>query len=83
MPYAIQLACLAMGLSVEEAFRAATLGAARSLRRDDVGHLGSGAHGDLVVLDATHEADVVAHLGGRAVSATVIGGVVESGGEQG
>ncbi len=40
MPYAIQLACLAMGLSVDEAFRAATLGAARSLRRDDVGHLG-------------------------------------------
>ena len=26
MPYAIQLACLAMGLSVDEAFRAATLG---------------------------------------------------------
>jgi imidazolonepropionase len=76
MPYAIQLACLAMGLSVEEAFRAATLGAARSLRRDDVGHLGTGAHGDLVVLDAAHEADVVAHLGGRAVTSTVVGGVL-------
>jgi imidazolonepropionase len=76
MPYAIQLACLAMGLSVEEAFRAATLGAARSLRRDDVGHLGTGAHGDLVVLDAAHEADVVAHLGGQAVTSTVVGGVL-------
>lgn len=76
MPYAIQLACLAMGLSVEEAFRAATLGAARSLRRDDVGHLGVGAHGDLVVLDAEHEADVVAHLGGPAVRVTVLGGAV-------
>ena len=74
MPYAVQLACLAMGLSVDEAFRAATLGAARSLRRDDVGHLGAGAWGDLVVLEAEHEADVVAHLGGRAVRATVIGG---------
>lgn len=74
MPYAVQLACLAMGLSVDEAFRAATLGAARSLRRDDVGHLGAGAWGDLVVLDAEHEADVVAHLGGEAVRATVIGG---------
>ncbi len=63
MPYAIQLACLAMGLSVDEAFRAATLGAAHSLRRDDVGHLGVGAWGDLAVLDAEHEADVVAHLG--------------------
>ncbi len=74
MPYAIQLACLAMGLSVDEAFRAATLGAAHSLRRDDVGHLAVGAWGDLAVLDAEHEADVVAHLGGQAVRQTVIGG---------
>ncbi len=76
MPYAVQLACLAMGLSVAEAFRAATLGAAHSLRRDDVGHLGVGACGDLAVLDAEHEADVVAHLGGRPVTATVVGGRV-------
>jgi imidazolonepropionase len=75
MPYAVQLACLAMGLSVAEAFRAATLGAAHSLRRDDVGHLAVGAHGDLVVLAAEHEADVVAHLGGAAVTTTVVGGV--------
>ena len=74
MPYAIQLACLAMGLSVDEAFRAATLGAARSLRRDDIGHLGPGAWGDLAVLAAEHEADVVAHLGGPTVGHTVIGG---------
>jgi imidazolonepropionase len=64
-----------MGLSVAEAFRAATLGAAHSLRRDDVGHLAVGAHGDLVVLAAEHEADVVAHLGGAAVTTTVVGGV--------
>ncbi len=76
MPYAIQLACLAMGLSVDEAFRAATLGAARSLRREDVGHLGVGARGDLAVLAAEHEADVVAHLGGRPVDRTVLGGTV-------
>jgi imidazolonepropionase len=74
MPCVIQLACLAMGLSVDEAFRAATLGAAHSLRRDDVGHLSPGAWGDLAVLDAEHEADVVAHLGGRAVRQTVVGG---------
>jgi imidazolonepropionase len=78
MPYAIQLGCLAMGLSVEEAFRAATLGGAHALRRDDVGHLGAGAHGDLAVLDAAHEADLVAHLGaGRPVTATVVGGVLQ------
>ncbi|MEZ5116969.1 MAG: imidazolonepropionase [Candidatus Nanopelagicales bacterium] len=79
MPYAIQLACLAMGLSVDEAFRAATLGAAHSLRRDDVGHLRPGAKADLAVLDAAHEADVVAHLGGRPVSTTVVGGEVYTG----
>jgi imidazolonepropionase len=71
----MQLACLAMGLSVDEAVRAATLGAAHSLRRDDVGHLGLGAHGDLAVLAAEHEADLVAHLGSRAVATTVVGGV--------
>ena len=75
MPYVIQLGCLAMGLSVEEAFRAATVGAAHSLRRTDVGHLGVGARGDLAVLDTEHEADVVAHLGGSAVSATVVSGI--------
>ncbi|MBA2768610.1 MAG: imidazolonepropionase [Sporichthyaceae bacterium] len=75
MPYAIQLACLAMGLPVDEAFRAATLGSAHALRREDVGHLGFGAWGDCAVLTAEHEADVVAHLGGRAVGTTVVGGV--------
>jgi imidazolonepropionase len=75
MPYVIQLACLAFGMPVQEAFRAATLGSARALRRDDVGHLGAGARGDLAVLDAEHEADLVAHLGARPVRATVVGGV--------
>ncbi len=76
MPYAVQLGCLGYGLSVAEAFRAATAGAARALRRTDVGHLGVGARGDLAVLDADHEADVVAHLGARAVRRTVIGGTL-------
>jgi imidazolonepropionase len=75
MPYVIQLACLDFGLSVEEAFRAATSGGAAALRRDDIGHLGVDACGDLAVLAADHEADVVAHLGARAVDVTVIGGV--------
>jgi imidazolonepropionase len=74
MPYVIQLACLAMGLSVDEAFRAATLGGAHALHRNDVGHLGLGARGDLVVLEAEHEADVVAHLGAPAVRHVVVGG---------
>lgn len=75
MPYVIQLACLQMGLSVAEAFRAATLGAAHALRHDDRGHLGRGAWADLAVLEAAHEADLVAHLGAsRPVRQTVVGG---------
>ena len=74
MPYAVQLACLAMGLPVEEALRAATLGGARALRRDDIGHLGTGARGDLVVLEADHEADLVAHLGVNPIAHTVVAG---------
>ncbi|MBV9485407.1 MAG: imidazolonepropionase [Frankiaceae bacterium] len=74
MPYAVQLACLAMGLSIDEALRAATLGGAAALRRTDVGHLSVGARGDLAVLASDHEVDVVAHLGANAVWSTVIGG---------
>jgi len=76
VPYAIQLACLAYGLSVAEAFAAATVGAAAALRRTDVGHLGVGARGDLAVLAEEHEADLVAHLGARPVTHTVVGGAV-------
>jgi imidazolonepropionase len=76
MPYVIQLACLAYGLPVAEAFRAATLGSAAALRRDDVGHLSVGARGDLAVLAAEHEADLVAHLGSRPVDKTVVAGAV-------
>ncbi len=74
MPYAVQLACLAMGLPVDIALRAATLGGARALRLDDAGHLGVGARGDLVVLAAEHEADLVAHLGVGGVARTVVAG---------
>ena len=52
MPLMIALAVREMRMTVTEAVRAATLGGARALRRDDVGHLGLGARADLVVLDA-------------------------------
>ncbi len=75
MPYVLSLACLGLGMTVEAALRAATRGAAAALRKEDVGHLGPGAYGDLVVLEAEHEADLVAHLGAPGVRRTVIGGV--------
>jgi imidazolonepropionase len=39
-------------MTVAEAVRAATLGGAHALHRDDVGHLRLGARADLAVLDA-------------------------------
>ena len=74
MPYAMQLACLAMGLDVETTLRAATLGGAAALRRTDIGNLGIGAKGDLVLVNSDHEADVLGHLGTQAVIQTVVDG---------
>lgn len=76
MPYAIQLACLGMGLGIDEALEAATAGGAKALRRTDIGNLRVGAQGDLVVVNSDHEADLVTHLGVPAVSHTVVAGRV-------
>lgn len=52
MPLAIALAVRELGMTPLEALAAATRGGARALRRGDVGHLGVGARGDAVILDA-------------------------------
>lgn len=52
MPFCVALAVREMGLSPAEAVRAATLGGAEALGRDDVGHLAPGASADLAVLEA-------------------------------
>ncbi|WP_374999885.1 imidazolonepropionase [Aeromicrobium sp. CTD01-1L150] len=52
MAFCIAMAVREMGMSPREALWAATAGGARSLRRDDVGHLRVGAQADLVVLRA-------------------------------
>lgn len=79
VPYALQLAAPLLGLSVSEAIRAATVGGAAALRRPDLGVLKLNAPGDLVVLEAEHEADLLAHLGAPAVRTTIVGGVPVSG----
>jgi len=71
MPYAMQLAVLAMGLPVDVVLKAATLGGAQALRRNDIGHLGIGSQGDFVVIDSEHEADVVVHLGSNGLVTSV------------
>jgi imidazolonepropionase len=52
MPFCIALAVRELGMSIEEALLAATLGGALALRRTDIGRLAPGARADAVVLDA-------------------------------
>ncbi|MGX9872710.1 imidazolonepropionase [Streptomyces cellulosae] len=52
MPFCIALAVRDMGMTPDEAVRAATAGGAAALRRTDVGRLVPGAYADLVMLDA-------------------------------
>ena len=52
MPFVLALAVRELGLHPDEAVRAATVGGAKALRRDDVGHLSVGARADFIVLDA-------------------------------
>jgi hypothetical protein len=49
------------------------------LRRPDLGVLRLTHPGDLIVLEAGHEADLLAHLGAPAVRTTIVGGVPVSG----
>ncbi|MGB3684255.1 MAG: amidohydrolase family protein [Ornithinimicrobium sp.] len=52
MPFVIALAVREMGMTPAQAVRAATLTAAKALRRDDIGHVRVGSRADLAVLDA-------------------------------
>ena len=52
MPFIIALAVREMRMTAAEALWAATAGAARSLRRDDIGVLSPGSRADLTVIDA-------------------------------
>ena len=77
MPLCVALAVREMGMSPAEAVRAATLGGAQALDRDDVGHLRVGARADLVVLEAPSAIHLAyrpgvplvreVHVGGRRV----------------
>jgi len=55
MPFCIAVAVRDMGMTPAEALRAATVGGAAALRRDDVGRIAPGMRADLVLLRApTH-----------------------------
>ena len=52
MPFCIALAVREMHMTVDESLYAATMGGAKALRRNDIGHLSIGANADLVLLNA-------------------------------
>lgn len=74
MGLAIALAVRELGMTPVEALWAATSGGARALQRDDVGHLGVGARGDAVVLDAPDYRHLAYRPGVPLVAEVVIGG---------
>jgi imidazolonepropionase len=74
MSFCIALAVRDLGMTVDEALRAATLGGAMALGRDDVGRLAPGARADAVVLNAPSYIDLVYRPGVPLVAASFVGG---------
>ncbi|GAA1687679.1 imidazolonepropionase [Microcella alkalica] len=73
MPLALALAVREMGVTPLEALEAATVGGARALRRDDVGHVRVGSRGGVVLLDAPSHSWLAYRVGVPLVR-DVIGG---------
>ena len=76
MPFVIAVACSEYGMSADEAVRAATWGGAQALRRDDIGHLATGAAADMVVIDGEHWVDLAYHPGMDVIRNVVKAGQV-------
>lgn len=78
MPFCIALGVRELGLTPTEALRAATLGGAAALRRDDIGHLRPGARADLVVLDAPSHIHLAYRPGVPLVARTLRAPAIDS-----
>lgn len=77
MQLVVAMACRSGGLSVAEALRAATYGAARSLGREDrIGSLEVGKQADLLVLDVSRHEDIAYRLGRNSVTTVIKSGRV-------
>ena len=76
MSFCIALAVRDMHMTADEALQAATLGGARALRRDDIGHLSPGARADAVMLDAPSHTHIVYRPGVPLVAFTIAAGQV-------
>jgi imidazolonepropionase len=74
MSFCIALAVRDLGMSIEEALRASTLGGAHAIRRNDLGRLAPGARADAVVLDADSYIDLVYRPGVPLTGACFVAG---------
>lgn len=59
----LRLGCLQLRMTFEEAFTAMSLHAARSLRREDLGHLHPGARAEVLLWDLKHPLELVYWMG--------------------
>jgi imidazolonepropionase len=78
IPFVIALAVREMGLTPAEALRAATVGGAKSLRRNDIGTIRVGNRADLTVLDAPSYLHLSYRAGVPIAHALDLGGSHES-----
>jgi len=74
MPFCIALAVREMHMSPAEALWSATMGGAKALRRNDVGHLGVGARADFAVLNAPSYIHLAYRPGVNLIHDTFIAG---------
>jgi imidazolonepropionase len=74
MAFCIALAVREMNMSPAEALWSATMGGAKALRRDDIGHLSIGARADFAVLDAPSYIHLAYRPGVNLISDTYIAG---------
>ena len=80
MQMMIALAVSAMGMTLEEAITAATLGGAHALgMQDEVGSLAPGTRADAIVLHGGDERELAYHFGVNLIAETIIGGAVSPG----
>jgi imidazolonepropionase len=77
MSFCIALAVRELGMTAEEALRAATVGGAKALRRQDVGSLAPGSRADAVVLAAPSYTHLVYRAGVPLIAATICQGEVQ------